>query len=1104
MSHDFPDQPYLDRIRAALWQRGAHGNASVMIGAGMSLNARPRGVGSGRFPTWPDLARTVVEGLYPAHGGANSEHRNHALLQANSTSGFLRLAQEYETAFGQVALDRLIADAVPDLRFEPGALHQRLLALPWSDVFTTNWDTLLERAAMRVVDRHYDVVRTVADIPGSARPRIVKLHGTLPATRPLIFTEEDFRTYPVRFAPFVNLAQQSMMENVFCLLGFSGDDPNFLYWSGWVRDHLKDYAPHIYLVGWLDLPPPRRRMLERRGVVPIDLAHLPVQAPWPDETLHQRALEWFLLSLEAAEPYRVTNWPEAPGRRAPAPPAYLPAVLVEDAGVPRQESAGPERAANPDELRNVVEVWRRNRRLYPGWLVAPRSARFHLWWKTEAWISAVLELLPALAPAERIEVLEELNWRLETSLVPLTAELVAAISEVLSEIDPLAPCEGRSDRDLRGCWVRLAAALLRAAREADDDAAFERWTEALTPYRPDHAWLGPRIAYEPCLLGLARLDHAAVERALDDLDIGADEVFWKVRKAGILAELGKTEESFRLAREALPEIRQQLGHGVADIPTLSREGWAMALAEGFTFYPRPREPVREINSQPTGPRGVEPRERAARRWEVLQRHGCDEREDLYETRRALEGEPPAPEPKVVERLGFDLWHRTRIGQGERWSSRGAGWEHLPALQAKRLVEEAGIPPVADRVDLAKTLLLRAAVWLAEPAPGLALGLILRVSNYEGDETFDEFFNRSRIALLADSQVDALVDRVELALDHGVPRAAAAMTEEDNERAHYWLGRMRVVVEVLSRLVMRLDGIRAEQVLERALGYYHLPLFREHHWLIRPLANLFSRALSVLDLARIRARLVRFLTLRLPSEGDFETDSPRDWPDPFCLGAKRLGDAAPELVAAPELDRIIDRLIAAIASTPHLFPRRPALDRLSVLLRWGILTKAQKSRLAEALWRHRPPGGGFPEGTEFFDFAFLALPAPEAGLAEGLFRQRYLAPQAHTSQYHEAFFRNLIGVAEIQQQGKTSLTLSSAELDQILERLLAGWRNGQLRRETENPQSWHYFPFDLEGYRKVFANALGKVILPRLEPASSKIGEVVEMVAHLRSLGFSVV
>ena len=215
---------------------------------------------------------------------------------------------------------------------------------------------MIERAATQIIDRHYDVVRTVSDIPASVRPRIVKLHGTLPSIRPLIFTEDDFRTYPVCFAPFANLAQQSMMENVFCLLGFSGDDPNFLYWSGWVRDHLGDYAPRIYLVGWLDLPPPRRRMLEDRGVNPIDLAQLSPPVTWPAEMRHQRALEWFLCSLEEAEPYRETEWP-APDHRVLRHPKYLPAIPVNTSGFPLKEEPAPQHSPNVDDLRDTIRIW---------------------------------------------------------------------------------------------------------------------------------------------------------------------------------------------------------------------------------------------------------------------------------------------------------------------------------------------------------------------------------------------------------------------------------------------------------------------------------------------------------------------------------------------------------------------------------------------------------------------------------------------------------------------------------------------------------------------------------------------------------------------------
>ena len=112
------------------------------------------------------------------------------------------------------------------------------------------------------------MVRTTEEIPYAARPRIVKLHGTFPAHEPFIFTEEDYRKFPAQFAPFVNLVQQSMMETSFCLLGFSGDDPNFLHWSGWVRDNLTTGAPKIYLVGWLEIigpSPSHARIAQRRA-----------------------------------------------------------------------------------------------------------------------------------------------------------------------------------------------------------------------------------------------------------------------------------------------------------------------------------------------------------------------------------------------------------------------------------------------------------------------------------------------------------------------------------------------------------------------------------------------------------------------------------------------------------------------------------------------------------------------------------------------------------------------------------------------------------------------------------------------------------------------
>jgi hypothetical protein len=261
------------------------------------------------MPLWKDIIRVLVNRLYPAAAFTDVQRRD-VLTVAGAASGALRLAEEYEAAFGRQELDRLLLQLIPDDDYRPGPLHELLLRLPWSDVLTTNCDTLLEKGAARIIERRYDVIRTIQEIPRAMRPRIVKLHGTFPANGPFIFTEEDFRTYPSRFAAFVNLAQQTIMENIVCLLGFSGDDPNFLFWTGWVRDRLGSAAPQIYLCGILNVNDAQRRLLYRRNVTPIDVSPLFPPVRFPDRAMrHRLATEWFLLSLEAGRPADPFTWP---------------------------------------------------------------------------------------------------------------------------------------------------------------------------------------------------------------------------------------------------------------------------------------------------------------------------------------------------------------------------------------------------------------------------------------------------------------------------------------------------------------------------------------------------------------------------------------------------------------------------------------------------------------------------------------------------------------------------------------------------------------------------------------------------------------------------
>lgn len=347
MTLELADFTVIDKIARDLWCGREFGRAAAFIGAGFSLNAVPAGLSGSRFPTWREISTRLVDALYPPRDPVTRDRRN-ALDQAKSTSGSLRLAQEFEASFSRSDLDALLLGAIPDEVFSPGHLHRLLLSFNWADVLTTNYDTLLERAAAQTVERRYNIVRVQSEASRAMKPRIVKLHGSFPSTMPFIITEEDFRTYPRAFAPFVNMAQQIMMENTMVLLGFSGDDPNFLFWSGWVRDNLGAGAPNIYLCGILELTAARRRMLEQRRVIPLDLAPIFPRNKWPDPAeRHAAATEWFLLALEGLRPPDVLDWPHFSTPPGTPPTRDLPAQPAPTVSMTAAEQAHPNLNANP-------------------------------------------------------------------------------------------------------------------------------------------------------------------------------------------------------------------------------------------------------------------------------------------------------------------------------------------------------------------------------------------------------------------------------------------------------------------------------------------------------------------------------------------------------------------------------------------------------------------------------------------------------------------------------------------------------------------------------------------------------------------------------------
>lgn len=267
----------MDYIREIAEAMSAN-HAAVMIGAGFSKNADKISSTDKWFKNWNELSDVFYDTVY-GNAGPGKEY--------NSS---LRLAQEVEITVGRPKLEDILKEAIPDEDYAPSEVYTKLMELPWRDVFTTNYDTLLERAADKVSKRRYNVVVNQEDLVNSNdAPRILKLHGSFPSQRPFIITEEDYRTYPIKFAAMVNTVQQSLLENVFCMIGFSCEDPNFLNWIGWIHDNLgKSSSQKIYMISVNHIAEAKQKLLFDKNIIVVDLQEL-----LPEEEISKRLMIFF-------------------------------------------------------------------------------------------------------------------------------------------------------------------------------------------------------------------------------------------------------------------------------------------------------------------------------------------------------------------------------------------------------------------------------------------------------------------------------------------------------------------------------------------------------------------------------------------------------------------------------------------------------------------------------------------------------------------------------------------------------------------------------------------------------------------------------------------
>lgn len=683
------DLPALNQLARALWMTEGARGAAVLVGAGLSREAILSSADLPPPPLWSDLASAMRSQLYPTDS-------NKAPWDP------LRLAEEYRCYFGQAALDAFVREHVRDVAWQPSSRHAALVDLPWADILTTNYDTLIERAG-HMSERAYDPIRSEADIAFAKAPRIIKLHGSIGTTDHFIIAEEDFRTYPTQHAAFVNLARQCFVENELCLIGFSGDDPNFLAWAGWVRDHLGSAARRIFLAGALDLSPAKRKYLEARNIAPIDV--FPLVESLEKNERHAAANRLILDALLALRPKLPHEWK----------PRHLPSSVRQGSGQAEQV-----------ELKATILHWQIERRSYPGWLVCPGSKRAIL---RHATVIPRADLLAAIDVADAAAAMVEWCWRHQTALWPIHPSFLASLRRFA---DPIASTSLTiEDR------ILVATTLLTHARAEGDTGLVAEMTEFLEAHCSAGSDALSELRYQQALQALNDLDFPRVEALARDLT-GPDPA-WLLRRASFLSAVGDFSGAHTLISEALADLRERERADRGSLWVRSRLAWALFLNRShnralgdFEAWP---ERFRESRCDP---------------WqevEALQHSAATARRKQLSKR-----EQPTPN---FEPGSFRLPSRT-IHFGDTRIE--------PSDEFTFLFERGGVPArlqyvnmfVAERLDALELCYQPTLVWYLS---------LLNAGLNIGDAQIDRYFGRVTIAALDIDIVIALVSRIGAARDY---------------------------------------------------------------------------------------------------------------------------------------------------------------------------------------------------------------------------------------------------------------------------------------------------------------------------------------------------
>lgn len=723
---------HLDTIADRLFD----GHASLFVGAGFSKNAIPIS-GDQLPPDWNELGDMFFE----------KARKRPPLSEDRKYASVLRLAEEVECVCGRTALENLITKAIANDNLAPSDLHMQLLALPWKDVFTTNYDTLLDRTASELNKqgrRAYSLITTDQDIGMSSPPFLMKLHGDIISPKTIVITEEDYRKYPSQHQAMIAHIQHTIMLETLVMIGFSGNDPNFIQWLGWVKDALNTKQRIVYLLTVGEVSKSMIKTFKKKNVIIVDLRDFAGKGASASANISA--------AIQYLGDYRRKQEEESNLHQKKALEWRMKASYGEDITV-------------------TYKKWKGARDTYPGWLIMPREKREDI--ASLEGFTLPTNQLKSLQGTDDILFLDLFNWRIERCLFPIDNRWEFTYLSVLAKYKPF---ESEYDESVNVACINLKLGLLRLYRQ---EGRIDKWgtlNEELVSWKESFSMEQRcRLAYEEALMAVYQSDFASLERVLDEWPEQKVDPYWDIRRGALWAEYLSLEKGLRIVKTTCDIIQRRFeAAGQTD-----QFYWGSRLVHAQTVWNIMANANFSMNRNVT--------DDVRFTWNKLRPY-----DDIWYEREFFEANLRAIEQVAsvhTKEASFTLGHsRTSTNMS------GNSKDYRIAYAFFTYYEESGFPIHLPHLDaIHKPTLEKALSVMAYSSPAIAESWLLR----SGDpKLVAAVFNRRYLDRLSSQIVADTYDRYQAYLEMLIE------TEQGNYIPSWVLVFRHVLPEILSRLSMK--------------------------------------------------------------------------------------------------------------------------------------------------------------------------------------------------------------------------------------------------------------------------------------------------------------